>query len=76
MYRHQKLMILAMFALIIALVVSMGFSHVALAKHGGGPSGQGISGSMGNPGAWGSLRPGGPADVSGQPWSSPSGGRR
>jgi hypothetical protein len=73
MHRHQRLLIFGIIFHILALVFSMGFSHVALGKHGGGPGRQGQSdGSIGNPGAWGGLRPGG-TEV-GQPWSGPPGG--
>ena len=72
MHRHQRLFILGMIALILVLVISMGFSQVALAKYGGGSGGDGQSGSTGNPGEWGGLRPGG--QETGQPWSGSPGG--
>ena len=67
---HKKLLLIGMIALIFALVISAGFSHVALAKNGGGSGGEGqSSGSIGNPGAWGGLRQ---PEVPGQPWSGPN----
>jgi hypothetical protein len=72
MRRHQKLFIFGMIALILVLAISMSFSQVALAEYGGGSGSDGQSGSTGNPGEWGGLRPGG--QETGQPWSGSPGG--